>query len=130
MSDQSDKNDPSPSTVSLAAKTNQNDPFYRYKRDKVSIKNKTIINWDTLCRQLKTPPASLASFLSKSLGCRVDVKGNLGKVLTSDSCDALVQTYVEKFVLCPVCHLPELIDKDDDRRSSICQSCGTRIKNK
>lgn len=110
------------STVSIASRENQSDPFYRYKRDKVSVKNKTIKNWDVLCLQLKTSPVSLSSFLSKSMGCRVDSKGQLGKDITSNACDELVQSYVEKFVLCSVCRLPEL----DPKR--ICQSCGAHVK--
>lgn len=111
-------------SISLADRKNQSDPFYRYRRDKVLIQNQTIINWDVLCHQLKTPEAALSSFLAKGLGCRVGPKGKLGKVAGTETVDELVQTYIEQFVLCPRCHLPELGE------NNVCNSCGEYMKKK
>ena len=109
--------------MNIAPKENQTDSFFRYKREKVKLQNKTITNWDVLHRQLKTPEKDLQTYLSKALGCRVGPKGHVGAEINADTIDECVQTYIEKHILCPKCRLPEI------GSAGVCQACGTKCPN-
>ncbi len=116
------------SQVNISAKDKLDDPFYRYKRDRVLISTSerfggltTIENWSTLCKQLKIQPQQLQKFFSKEWGCQVDVNGKIKKKLLRDNIETSLQKFTEQFLLCPTCKLPELLN-------SHCQSCGNGPK--
>lgn len=109
--------------INIAHSSAREDPFYRYKRSKVQLEKKVFRNFTTLCKELKTPEKQLRSFISKTLGCRMDDKNVLSSSqVTTDQLENTVQVYIEKFVLCAKCKLPEL---DTDKR---CQACGSTQK--
>lgn len=119
--------------INIAVQSTDNaivDAFYRYKREKVSVQhiNKNggmteIINWNTICKQIKVDEKNVQKYLSKELGCPIN-SGKIRKILTADEIEIPLQKFIEKYVLCPKCKLPEMNDKD------ICQSCGEKWKRK
>lgn len=108
--------------INIAHSSVRDDPFYRYKRSKVQLNQKLFKNFSTICKELKTPEKQLRSFISKTLGCRMDDKNILSSHITIEQMECVVQKYVEKYVLCDNCKLPEL---DAER---ICQACGSTQK--
>jgi translation initiation factor 2 beta subunit (eIF-2beta)/eIF-5 len=108
--------------INIAHSSARDDPFYRYKRSKVQLTQKVFKNFSTICTQLKTPEKQLRSFISKTLGCRMDDKNMLSSHVTVEQMERVIQTYVEKYVLCTKCNLPEL------NAEKICQACGSTQK--
>jgi translation initiation factor 5 len=121
-------------TVNIAAQSANNgivDSFYRYKREKVSVQNinknggmTEIVNWNIICKQIKVDGKIVQKYLAKELGCPVDDAGKIRKKLTAEEIEVPLQKFIEKYVLCPKCKLPELNEKN------ICQSCGEKWKSK
>lgn len=113
---------------------NSNDPFYRYKRDKIEIVykgNEThILNLHKIARQLCCSPIKDEKYIQslykallrkiKKLGTSVKeienvtvVKGKIEKSILED----LLNNFIKKYILCPKCSSPEFNTK-------ICSACG------
>lgn len=108
----------------------QFDQFYRYKRsvlEKRQEKNFTVLlNLHDIANELHVPLTHLITFLNKKLGQKLQpdkVKNsNLIRLKHTDSdLEECLEIYIQKYVLCKKCGLPELNEKN------ICNSCGYNI---
>jgi hypothetical protein len=106
------------------------DIHYRYKREiiivnQVKIKKiySLITNLDLISKQIRVKPLVLMNYFKKKLG--VSINDNMiSGVVTSDRLEKLLQDFIKKYVLCPKCKLPELVEK------SGCNACGYILNSK
>lgn len=101
---------------------NSNDPYYRYKREKVqTIFNKdstTLINITQIARQLKVEPSQITNYLQKKCGMTIFGFSIRSKnKIPEESLETQLEKFIKEFVLCPSCKLPELKDGG-------CNACG------
>jgi len=114
-----------------------NDPSYRYQMVPMNvIKERTkicITNLDQIARDLRLPNKDpIVTYIGK----RLSVKTKVDQVKTKgESCDRVILAgnmdirtisesiypFIEAFVLCPTCKLPEL--KYSVKRNSLCGKC-------
>ena len=103
-----------------------NDPFYRYKRSIIEVtysKKKggtsTITNMDTIQNQLKMPIEFVAAFYKKikKTGKAMTSPGVFRGKLDIAFFEGILDAMISKYVLCPKCTLPELVQ-------GVCQACG------
>mmetsp|Transcript_13481 Transcript_13481/g.22136 ORF Transcript_13481/g.22136 Transcript_13481/m.22136 type:complete len:458 (+) Transcript_13481:287-1660(+) len=115
------------------------DPTYRYKMPRLQIKVegrgngiKTVIpNMIDVARSLHRPPSYPTKFFGCELGAQSKYDDKTSLAVVNGCHDAgklasLLQTFIEKFVLCPTCKLPEA-DLEIDRKECIslnCKACG------
>lgn len=119
--------------INLRGLTENNDPFYRYKMEKPEIvreKSKTVFkNIGVLAKDLNRDPELMASFIKSRLGINgVYKKDQLminGKVDETNLTDALYE-FIEYFVLCPTCKLPETELKTGKTVRMSCKCCSYR----
>lgn len=100
------------------------DQFYRYKRDIIIIEyihkngvQTKLSNIDVIAKQLKVDIKDITSYFKKKLGVsliqNIRIQGQIElKVLENN-----LEKYIEKYILCKNCRLPELNDMD-------CKACG------
>lgn len=110
------------------------DPTYRYKMEVLIFqkeKTKTCItNLDTIAKNIKIPNMNLiVTFLKKKLAIQIAVKKS--RVIISNNVDTktiktALYEFIEYFVLCKICHLPELDYRLDNKKklAAYCMSCG------
>ncbi len=120
----------------IRGKTEINDPFYRYKMTKLSFKKEKtktlILNLDKIATEIKVDFKFMISFLKNKLATAIKLDNtdtNHIKVIISNQVDInLVQTslyeFIEIYVLCPKCKLPEVIM--EDKLYLNCDACSTR----
>ncbi len=116
------------------------DDSYRYKMPalKSNINGKgngifTIItNLPDICKYLNHPPNLLLKFLSAYNGSMAnDEKISITGGYSSDELQKALQVYINRFVICPKCGVPETIPqlkKESKKNISLelkCSSCGT-----
>ncbi len=103
------------------------DPFYRYKRDSLVTKQEkhfiVLENLHEIAKQLNTPLKNLISFLNKKLGQQLKPDKNKNSNLirvkpTNNNLEECIEEYIEKYIICNKCGLPELNEND------VCNSCG------
>lgn len=90
------------------------DPFYRYTMRKVIIeqlRNKTAINnLNDVAMDLDRDPLLILEFLKKRFGVNFIYKNNIAtttKTLSYDDIWNALREFIEFFILCPACNLPE-----------------------
>ena len=105
-----------------------NDPFYRYKMNKVdvSVKNKktTINNLTEICKNLKTEEKLLFKFLTNTLGTFGQDKNNNYIISGTFDCNKIqdvIYTFIDKYILCKNCQFPEL---SKENNIIVCKACG------
>lgn len=107
----------------------RNDGFYRYKREIIKIRflskkgiQTEIYNLDLISKQLKVKIKDVSKEFSKKLGAMV--KGNmLAGSFSIEILEDVLQSFIEREVLCKKCRLPELSPKGE------CRSCGSNQTN-
>ena len=106
-----------------------NDPFYRYKmpplKSQVLSKNTTVINnLDEISKSLNRTKKSILKFMQYHLksACQFG-KNSISGEYSSDKLQSVLQEYIKKYILCPVCGNPETIWHKTDM---ICQACGKK----
>jgi translation initiation factor 5 len=110
------------------------DPFYRYKMEKVRVNNcgfgngqYTIINnLDNISKSINTPTDILIKHLILTMGSSYNEKK---KSFTGTHSDEKIQEhiyeYINKYVICSNCNIPELTYIIQNKNlESICSSCG------
>lgn len=123
---------------------NVQDDHYRYKRPSVNVlalghhNNHHLTNLAQVAKALNRDPATLLKWLSIDLGAHVKtVRHSATKSdyfvfvggLSSASVDASVDRFVEQFVACRVCGLPETELTASERRVRVqCNGCGNVFK--
>lgn len=113
------------------------DPFYRYTMTKMNIirhKNKTVIdNIDTVCKDLERDPKLLVDFYKKKFSISIIYKDNVMSTSANiqyDQFHLMLREFIEQYVLCEKCKLPETdIQIKDDKIKLSCKCCShTTIK--
>jgi len=117
----------------------KNDPSYRYKMIPISstINGKgngiytTILNLNEVCKYINQPPLLILKFLSLFFGSmNNDEKMTITGAYTSDDLQKALQTYINRFLICPACSIPETIPQINKESKKIiklelkCSSCG------
>ncbi|WWD17791.1 hypothetical protein CI109_102233 [Kwoniella shandongensis] len=116
------------------------DKFYRYKMPLLQIKIegrgngiKTVVpNMEDIARALNRPPTYPTKFFGYELGAQTTVANDryiVNGAHTADRLRELLDTFIEKFVLCPSCKNPEtefVISGKSGHESMIrdCKACG------
>ncbi|MES1909527.1 MAG: hypothetical protein MHM6MM_002250 [Cercozoa sp. M6MM] len=117
-----------------------NDPSYRYKMEELVLKvegsgngiRTVLVNAEKVAKQLHTHPGYLTKFLGIEFGAqsKFDKTRRVGVIngeLSIRDVNPFVDKYVEMYILCPKCKLPELktgILVSRERIMYKCQSCG------
>lgn len=112
---------------------NTSDIDYRYKMEKISLNNCgygnglfTIINnMDNVAKSINTPSEILYKYLAFVLGSAFnDKKKSLTGMHSVETIQQHIYDYINKFVICPNCNIPELMYKIENKyvRSS-CSAC-------
>lgn len=116
-------------------KTGDNsDPFYRYQMSQINLKHETnftlITNIEVIANELKRDVNSIMKFLGSSFGTqsKFDKKRNCGSLqgpFTIEKIQSELQKYINEFVLCLQCGLPETtFEKKQKKLYSKCSACG------
>ncbi|KAK8866011.1 hypothetical protein IAR55_001162 [Kwoniella newhampshirensis] len=116
------------------------DKFYRYKMPLLQIKIegrgngiKTVVpNMEDIARALNRPPTYPTKFFGYELGAQTTVANDryiVNGAHTADRLRELLDTFIEKFVLCPSCKNPEtefVISGKSGHETMIrdCKACG------
>lgn len=94
--------------------------------------NVTVVeNFQTLCRRLSREPDHLLQFLQREVGTsgHIDESGR-ARITGSFDVDRLadaVETYIDGYVRCPECGLPDTrLERDDGVELRRCEACGAR----
>jgi translation initiation factor 2 beta subunit (eIF-2beta)/eIF-5 len=118
------------------------DPNYRYKMPKIiattqgsggNIKTK-LDNIKEVSHSLTVPADYPLKFIGKELGSQTEIKNDIHLINGSHSADklqALLDKFIEKYVLCPKCKLPEIrifVKKEKTDIRCKCRACGTISK--
>lgn len=112
-----------------------NDPFYRYKMEKVNITNKgngngllTIINnLDNISKSINTPPEILSKYIASNLGSNYnEKKKSINGYHTHDKIQESIYNYINDFVICNNCNIPEInFTLSINIIESKCSACGS-----
>lgn len=120
-------------TEPIRGKTEINDNSYRYKMEKLNLqKERTrtcITNLPKIALELKIPSHDLiVAFIKKKLSIAITEKD--GKIYITNDIDKqlilnTLYEFIEYFVLCKKCHLPELeYSMLKNKVKTDCNSCG------
>ena len=108
----------------------ENDLFYRYKRDKITIlkENKNggqtkLVNIDDICKQLNVSVKDLTKYIQKNLAVSNIKNSIIQAQVDVDRIETIINKFVAEFVLCKNCRLPEL-------QENVCKSCGSKQNKK
>jgi|SRR3972149_3818034 len=110
---------------------NNNDPFYRYKRDQIQIRldksNQTILlNISSIAKSLERTPELLLKFLQYEFNTQCNTKKQtLQGKYTISQIEEKINLFADELVKCGVCENPETqlkIKKDEIYLR--CSSCG------
>lgn len=104
------------------------DPFYRYKRPVTIVKhlnNKTIItNLDSISKALNTNAAYILYYIQLQKSVPV-IKNEIKAIIPQPEIETLINEYIEQYILCDICHYPELIiDGTQTKLYFSCHACG------
>jgi len=113
---------------------NMNDSFYRYKRPEFDVKiagggngiYTIFYNMDMIGRSINHPASVLFKYFAKVTGSNhIEAKNQMTGTHTKQSLDVLLQEYIEHFVLCPKCNIPETTPKlvGSKKRAELYLSC-------
>lgn len=119
------------------------DPFYRYTMPQLIVsyeKHGTRIkNFKKVCSAIKRNEEYLIEYLKKNLGTKIKFDQEtilINTVITVENLNDLLQDFIERYVLCTTCGLPEtdiqiLIKGEKSRLQYSCRACGAtkRISN-
>lgn len=106
------------------------DPFYRYKRP-VSVvefkpNNKIIIlNINEIAIALGTKPNYILYYIQLEKSAPITPKGEIKGKLTKDEIEGSINKFINEYVLCQKCLLPELDIKGSRKQLYfLCRACG------
>lgn len=116
--------------LNIQGKTDIIDPFYRYKMPKmVIIKQRTktcIDNFDDVCKSLHRESTMVKDYMKKKLGANLQHKD--GKLYTTapidyDSVFDILKDFIDDYVLCDKCDLPETVAIIKNKKVKLCCNC-------
>ena len=101
------------------------------RADIVRVGKKTIIqNFKEICEALNREPKHLLKFLTGEMATLATLEGGrviFQGVFKEDTVKNLVDTYVQRYVICPVCKRPDTrIVKEKRISFLVCEACGAR----
>ena len=117
----------------------KDDPTYRYKMEAINSKingrgngiSTTILNLKDVAKYINHPPSLILKFLSLHFGSMYNEDTNtITGGYTNEELQKSLQLYINRFVICPSCLVPETIPQLNkvNKKSSIlevkCSSCG------
>ena len=103
------------SKINIAGLDEINDPFYRYKMTKLVIsrqkKSWTLINnLDNVANDIGREQNLIIEFFKKKFSANFSIKKQMlvtSKDISYDEFEKAIREFIEYFVLCPICRLPE-----------------------
>lgn len=108
-----------------------NDMFYRYKMHcpkLIEHKNTKIFdNLNEICKDLNRDKKIILKFLKNKLNVNIIDKNDkilLPKTISTDQILNNIYEYIEKYVLCPNCKLPETILQENQIQCKCCSYSG------
>ncbi len=116
------------------------DNNYRYKMQKLESKIESqgngiktnIVNLEEIAKDLQTNPEYILKYFGIENGSQTNMKkagkSNTNYIIQGDFSEAalvkMLDKFIEKFLLCPTCKLPELhLFANNERLSAKCDSC-------
>lgn len=110
------------------------DPFYRYTMMKLNVirqKNKTVIdNLETVAKDLERDPEQIAKFFKKKFSVSMNYKDKLLSTsanLSYHDFEVVLREYIQLYVLCERCNLPETTIEDNTLKCRCCSHV-TKLK--
>jgi translation initiation factor 2 subunit 2 len=97
----------------------------------VWVGNKTILrNYMDYARVLRRDPEKLLMFLAKALATAASIDGERAIFIgrkDEQSISAVINRYVNDFVICPVCRAPDTrLERVERVYNIVCEACGAR----
>lgn len=101
----------------------------------LSAGKKTIVtNFGDICDRLNRDPDAVAKYLLRELGTagsRSEGRITLNGTFQAQDIDTAIAKYVESFVMCKVCHLPDTRLLKEGKQAFIrCEACGAKYRAK
>ena len=125
------------SKINIEGIENINDPFYRYTMVKLNVirqKTKIIINnLNEVAMDLDRDPKIIIDYFKKKFGASFTYKNNILSTSTDINYSQFalcLREFIEEYVLCEICKLPETIlqiNKKSNKISLNCKCCSANI---
>jgi len=113
------------------------DPNYRYKMSSLNIVREralmSIDNLPIICKDIERHPEMLVEFIKHKLGTNLSYKKDKLKYsdkISNESIEISLYEFIEMFVLCNFCNLPEtnmFVKKDKGQIEFICRACSSNL---
>ena len=109
------------------------DPTYRYKMPRMVVKQESrlngvktnLFNIDDIAKALRVPAEYLMKFMCAELATSKEKSSILKGSHSTDSLVRMLDKFIEKFLLCSKCKLPETSFEDNKKKlQSKCRACG------
>lgn len=112
-------------------KKNDDDIYFRYKMHKPVLleqkNNKIFDNLDIICKDINRDNKILIKYFKTKMGISIIYKNNkiiIPKNVTLDQIMETLYEYIEKYVLCPACKLPETVLDGSNIQCKCCSFSG------
>lgn len=112
---------------------NVKDPFYRYTRPVSVVTHKsgktTITNLLEIAKALQTNSLYILHYIKLKKSVAVTSSGDIKSVIHQKDIEELINEFIDKYILCSKCNLPETIIKSTDKKKLYfcCNACGNVI---
>jgi len=113
------------------------DPNYRYKMTPLNIVRErslmTINNLPVICKDIERHPEMFVEFIKHKLGTNLSYKEDKLKYsdkISNQSIEDALYEFIEMFVLCNSCNLPEtnmFVKKKEGQIEFICRACSSDL---
>uniref|UniRef100_A0A6C0JA64 Translation initiation factor IF2/IF5 domain-containing protein n=1 Tax=viral metagenome TaxID=1070528 RepID=A0A6C0JA64_9ZZZZ len=108
----------------------ESDPYYRYKMPRINTtfinQKKGLTDWTNasiIATAIYKTPEQIKKYMCKKLGTKASISKMGGIIfsgkLDTDTLQDILQTYINKNVMCKKCNSPETVEER-------CQSCGNK----
>ncbi len=119
----------------LPEKVESHDRFIVPAAKVTQLGKKTMVaNFGDICSKLNRDPDVVAKFLLRELGTagsRSEGRITLNGIFPAEAIDTAIAKYVENFVQCKVCHLPDTQLLKEGKQTFIrCEACGAKYQTK
>lgn len=113
--------------ITIPKEAGMTDPFYRYKREYVQVEHTgrrggrtRITNIASIAKSIQQPETFIRKYLQKVMGTSVSKDFSLPGYLSPETLDAVIETLITEYVLCPTCGNPETA-------GGRCAACGNEV---
>lgn len=93
-------------------------------------KKTIIVNFGDICSTIGRDPDAVARYILREMGTagsRADGRLTLSGIFSTEELDSAIQKYVDQYVICKVCHLPDTILVREQRTEFLkCEACGAK----